>query len=347
MHLFKIFQYLLILMIAWLGVSPSSAQAAIGPLNLTTSPLPILLTAQPGETVTTELRVKNSASQSERLRVDLYKFTARGEQGDPYLLDPEPADQSVNWVSFSKSEFEAPPGEWQTIQMTITPPATAAFGYYYAVAFTRADAPKPEPGKTAITGGTAVLVLLEVASPDARRQAELLEFKADRRFYEFLPTTFTVKMRNTGNIHLAPFGNVFISGPGNPGRLEVNPARGNILPQSNRQFTVNWEDGFPLYQNKQDGDKIVTAPDGQPVRILKWDFSQAHKLRMGRYTAKLVMAYDSGQRDEQLEGSVSFWVIPWRLLGGGALLIILPIFFFYKWQRTRRQLKKVLKANGK
>jgi hypothetical protein len=323
----------------FLGALP--AGAVTGPLNLTTSPLPILLTAQPGETVTTELRVKNSSTQTERLRIDLYKFTARGEQGDPYLLDPEPGDRSVEWVSFSKSEFEAPPGEWQTIQMSIAIPADAAFGYYYAVAFTRADAPKPEPGNTAITGGTAVLVLLEATSPNAKRQAELVEFKADRRFYEFLPVNLSVRMRNSGNVHLAPFGNIFLSGPGSPGRLEVNSSRGNILPQSNREFSVKWADGFPVYTPKTEAEKVVMDENGRPKQVLEWNFNEVPKLRIGRYTAKLVMVYDNGQRDVPLEGVVSFWVVPWRLLGGALLVAALALIglrstFKNLWQKIKR-----------
>ncbi|MDR3583243.1 MAG: hypothetical protein P4L62_02705, partial [Candidatus Pacebacteria bacterium] len=58
------------------------------------------------------------------------------------------------------------------------------------------------------------------------------------------------------------------------------------------------------------------------VQELKWNFADASKLRWGKYTAKLVLVYDNGQRDVPIEGEVSFWVVPWRLVGGGLIILI-------------------------
>jgi hypothetical protein len=59
----------------------------------------------------------------------------------------------------------------------------------------------------------------------------------------------------------------------------------------------------------------VMGKDGKATQTLKWDFSHANRLRFGHYTAHLVMVYDNGQRDVPIEATVSFWVIPWRLVG--------------------------------
>ncbi|MCX6761281.1 MAG: hypothetical protein NTY33_00330, partial [Candidatus Moranbacteria bacterium] len=55
---------------------------------------------------------------------------------------------------------------------------------------------------------------------------------------------------------------------------------------------------------------------------LKWNFADASKLRWGKYTAKLVLVYDNGQRDVPIEGEVAFWVLPWRLLIGGFFILV-------------------------
>jgi hypothetical protein len=42
------------------------------------------------------------------------------------------------------------------------------------------------------------------------------------------------------------------------------------------------------------------------------------------------MVYDNGQRDIPMEATVSFWVIPWRLIGGFiALLALLAVLITY------------------
>jgi hypothetical protein len=116
--------------------------------------------------------------------------------------------------------------------------------------------------------------------------------------------------------------------------LDFNAERGNILPNTDRVFSVSWNDGFPSYSEKTVGDKTK--------KHLNWDFSKIQKLRFGRYTATLVAVYDDGQRDVPIEANVTFWVIPWRILGV-ILLIVLFIgfglwaFMRFIWRNIRRQ----------
>jgi hypothetical protein len=232
------------------------------------------------------------------------------------LKDPAPNDEFVKWVSFSKSTFEAPPGQWQTIKMNVTLPPTAAFGYYYAVQFELANPPKPRPGEARLQGAVAIFVLLNAEAPGAQRTIKVTSFKADHSTYEFLPVNFNVQVRNAGNVHTAPHGNIFIKrGAHQVAALSVNPTQGMVLPKSNRAFSSSWNDGFPVHV-------ALTDPTGQPIKDangkikthLKWDFSKAAKLRFGHYTANLLLVYNDGQRDIPITGSLSFWVIPWRLL---------------------------------
>jgi hypothetical protein len=312
-----------VLLGAVLPVAHASAQAAGSgaapvrpPLSLVTSPLPLNVITKPGKAVTADIRVKNNGTQPETLRVELLKFGASGDTGRPQLQDRDPKDQYFNWVSFSENLFTAEPNVWKTIKMTVNPPKEAAFGYYYAVLFTRANPDKPSGGASAVEGGVASLVLLNVDAPGARREAKVAELVATQKVYEFLPAKFTVKLRNAGNVHVSPTGTMFIKrGSSQVGTLNFNEERGNILPGTNRVFNMAWADGFPAYQE--------TSADGKTKGALKWDFSKVQKLRFGRYTAHLVAVYDDGQRDVPIEAEVAFWVIPWRILG--VILLILLI----------------------
>jgi hypothetical protein len=297
------------------------AVAADDGLHLTTSPLPINLSTSPGKSVTADLRVKQDGSGPLKLKITLYKFSAFGEEGKPQILDPEPGDDYFSWVSFDKPVFEAAPGVWQTIHMTINVPKTAAFGYYYAPVFSRADEPVAGARSNALNGGTAVMVLLDVLNPGAKRVLSLESFSAEHRLVEFLPDRFNVKLHNSGNVHVVPHGTVFIlNGKKEVGEFNINAEQGNILPNTNRIYFNDWSDGFPRYELKMVDGKLQYDKKGKPQQTLKWNLADAAKFRFGRYTAHLIAVYDDGQRDVPLESTITFWVVPWR-----ALLVLLLI----------------------
>ena len=315
-------------------------------LRLITSPLPISLSGEPGSTVSTDLKIKNGGTGTEKLQVSIMKFKAYEDSGKPKLMEREDGDDFFNWVHFSEDTFTLAPNEWRTITATLTIPQEASFGYYYAFVFSRAQETGEQIQKeTAVLGGTAVLVLLEVRVPDAVRQVEVAEFSLDHKFYEFLPATFTVKLKNTGNVHIAPRGNIFIDRGSTKDLaiLEINSEKGNILPQSNRDFTAVWSDGFPVYTDRIEEGKTVFDEAGKKVQTLKWDWNDASKLRFGKYTAKMLLIYDDGERDIPIEGEVSFWVVPWRLSLG---ILALLLFAFVGVRSTIKSIwRKVTKKD--
>jgi hypothetical protein len=285
------------------------------PLSLTISPLVINLTGDPGKTVTTDLRVKQDGGGTEVLKIGLQKFSADGDTGKPQLADRQPGDDYFDWIHFDRTTFTAPNGVWQTIHATINLPKTAAFGYYYAVTFARANPTQATARTNVVNGATAVLILLEARSPNAKRTLEVNEFSTDHRVYEFLPATFNVKFANVGNVHTIPAGTIFIShGSKQIATLDLNPSFGNILPGTKRIYTDSWADGFPHYENVKVDGKDKLDKKGRPVRHLVWSLSQLGKMRMGHYTAHLLAIYDDGHRDVPVEANLSFWVIPWRIL---------------------------------
>lgn len=317
--------------------SSSSSSNNDRTLNLITSPLPINLQTTPGKPISTDLRIKNGSPYAENLKVTLMKFTAYGEEGKPAIQDRGPGDSYFDWVKFSQNTFTAPPDQWVTLTMTISPPPSAAFGYYYAVVFSRAGDPqKPQPGQNVLVGSTAVLVLLDVSAPGAVRNASVVSFTANKHVYEFLPATFTVRVHNSGNVHLIPTGNIFVKrGKQVVATLAVNNGSGNVLPKSNRIFTADWGDGFPAYTQKTAGGQVILDNNDKPVYYLNWDFNKVSKLRIGHYTANLLMAYDNGKTDVPLEASLSFWVIPWRLILLVIAIPLIPALLVYWWTTWR------------
>ncbi len=332
-----------------LGItSPAFAQTPSSDLRLTTSPLPINLKVQPGTTVSANIKVKNDGINTENIKVTLMKFKADPITGAPTLSERQPGDDYFDWVSFSEDKFALPVNEWKTIAATFNVPTSASFGYYYAVVFTRADENIQTGEKqTVLIGGMATLVLLEAQVPNAKREVQVTDFSVDKSMFEFLPATFSVKLRNTGNVHIAPRGNIFISrgDQKDVAILEVNQNKGSILPDSPRTFEQQWSDGFPYYTNKQADGKTVFDKDGKPVQELKWNFADASKLRWGKYTAKMLLIYDDGKKDVPIEAEVSFWVVQWRVIIYSILIPVLPalaVYFFMRWR-----MKKAINKNNK
>lgn len=323
---------------------PSAAFAQDGSLRLVTSPLPISLIAEPGTSVTAELKVKNAGTEAENLKIEILKFKAYEDTGKPALQDIEPTDEFVKWVSFSEPTVTVLPEEWKTVTATFNVPKEASFGYYYAFVFSRVkDKEDLAPQETAVVGGTATLVLLEARVPDAKRTIEVTEFSTDKTVYEFLPVRFTVSLRNTGNVHVAPRGNLFLSQGDDKdiALLEINPSKGSILPESTRVFDSEWKDGFPVYEETVEDGKVVLDELGQQTHHITWNFENTSHLRMGKYTAKMLLVYDDGTRDIPIEGVVSFWVMPWRLLAAAVFIVI---FFLIGMKSSVMRVWRVLRS---
>lgn len=316
-------------------------QSNQGGFNLTTSPTVANLEVKPGGKVSTKIEVKNNSLTKENIRVSLLRFTSNNQNGEPQLIEPDKNDEFLNWVSFSDKQFELEPNVWKKVEVTITPPETAAFGYYYAVIFDRVGSSSSQTEVANLTGSVAIPILLDVDAPGAVRKSNITSFKVNKNMFEFLPADFTVTMKNEGNTHVAPRGNIFITKGGKSvGSLEVNQGKGNILPKTSREFTASWADGSPAYK-LVDKDGKVVLKDGKQKRSLSWEGFDLTKLRFGKYTAKVAMVYNDGVSDVSSESQVDFWVIPWRIIGVSTLVFVLVLAGV--WSLLIRPVRKGIK----
>jgi hypothetical protein len=327
--------------------APAQAVDNSGPLHLTISPPIISLSLSPGETFSTSIRIKNEESLASHIQMNVEKFTADGLTGAPKILPPDPTDEFIRWVSFSQNVFDINPGEWKTITATFKIPSIAAFGYYYSIEFVRAS-PNAQDVLTHahFNGAIAANVLLEVANPNVKRELQIIDFKTDHSFYEYAPVSFLVTVKNTGNVHLAPKGNIFISqGSKDIATLDVNRDQGFVLPGTERQFIARLNDAFPAYVNKVSNGKMVTGSDGKPQQELQWDIKKADKILIGPYDSRLLLVYDDGVRDIPLEGKTSYWVLPWKIILVG--LVVLALTAFGLFQLMRVIVRSIRKRFGK
>lgn len=311
--------------LAALGVG-GSVHAADGEFNLQVSPSPLVLTLKPGETTTQEVKIRNVGAKPEGLKIDARSFSIDNNTGQVKFDDDKKPAEIGDWVRFASPTFTVQPGEWYTEKLTFAIPKDAGFSYSFALVVTRQNAtPMAGAGQT-LEGKVAVFVLLNIDRPDATRKLEIQEFSTDQSVYEYLPAKLNVRFKNVGNTIVRPAGNIFIQRDGSDttpiNTLAVNPSEGYILPGSIRTLTAEWNDGFQVVHEGTD-------TSGKPTSNVEWNWSNLSHIRIGKYTAKVVAIYNDGQRDIPLEGEVSFWVFPWKLLAG--LLVVIVLLGFGIW----------------
>lgn len=295
---------------------PLTVRAQEKQFSLQVSPSPIVLTAVPGQTKSQELKIRNTGAQTELLKIGLREFTVSNDTGQVDLKDSEPADVK-SWVKFSDPQFSVSAGATFTQQITMTVPQEASFTYSFALYISRATPSVGAPGKAAIEGSVAVFTLLSVDKPGAKAALSIAEFSSRRKVYTYLPSTFTLKLKNEGNTFLHPTGNVFIQRSEKSdvplAALPVNDSGGHILPGSTRLVSSTWKDGFPVYSKSDQNNNWSN---------LQWNFGKIQNFRFGRYTAKAVVIYNDGVRDVPAQATVEFWVIPWLLVAGVLVLLL-------------------------
>jgi hypothetical protein len=316
----------------------SRVLAASPAFSLTTSPVSANLHIKPGTNGTSTLQVMNNNITPVQVSLQLEVFSANGSDGSA-AINALPADSAqTSWVHFSQTTFVAKPGVWTPIKVTINLPADAELGYYYAILFKPTLPSSNAPHTTTIKGANAILVLVDTSSANEDRQLTVSNFSATKKLYEYLPANFSVTVKNGGNIFLAPSGDIFISKSSNFSHpldvLNINPGSGNVLPNSVRIFKTSWNNGFPVFKTKTLDGQPLEDKSGQPVESLSWNFAQLNKLRFGKYYAHLALVYNNGSEEIPINSVTSFWVIPWKILIGLFVLVIIILIGFWSVGRS-------------
>lgn len=316
-------------------ITGAKAQENDQALNLTVSPPVIELIASPGEQVIERFRVRNNNSEPVVLQIEARRLISDPTEGSP-VPENEAQGEELQWVTFDRPEFTANPLEWQDITFTIDIPEDAAYGYYYVFRISPKEGAQIETTGATVQGELLVVTLLNVLQDGALSTTELVSFGAENAVSEYLPVDFNVRLKNTGNIHVKPQGNIFITRGGGEeiSILEVNPGVGSILPGGTREFEASWNDGFMVKEIVTENGEPVLDENGNVRTKITYNWNKLTDFRFGPYEAKLLMVYDDGEKDVTLEAVTTFWVVPWKALIGlvvGIIVIIVALRFVLKW----------------
>ncbi len=299
---------------------------------LTISPPKIEIDGAPGDVINQVIKLYNEEGRDNVFFAEVQNFQARGEMGEPGFTQSAEKDgfSLASWIEVSTEPIALSAGERREILFKVIIPQNADPGGHYAGVLFSTTPPGKETGAASIgiSGKLGPLILLKVAG-EIQESGKLLEFdtKNGTKFFTRKPVEFYIRFSNQGNIHLKPRGEIKIKGifdiTSTPDSLAVNETEGNVLPNSVRKFETVW--------GKAD-NKIAEENNAGFVEELK---NEWRNFAFGKYQADLILSY--GSEGQQVEKSLEFWVIPWRIITclaiGLFILIIILKFGIKKYNK--------------
>lgn len=300
------------------GISFFSSQVEA----LTISPAKIYITADPGETITTKMTVKNDLSQTLTFYPAFEKYST-SEGGDDPIFVVEESGFST-WMIASPSTVTLKENEKADVIITVKVPEDAPPGGHYAAIFWSSAPPKGQGTSVGIVTRVGALVMLEV-SGDVTESGEIIEFKALSKIYRSRPIGFAYTLKNTGNVHVRPQGEVLIKNffGKTIEILNANPGATHILANSTRDIdTENWE-------ANEDPEEKTSKYDTEGDSFIDGLRKELKGFAFGYYKAELYLEF--GKEDIQIvKDSYGFWVLPWRLMSVGVVILALVLLILTK-----------------
>lgn len=264
----------------------------------------INLKGDPGETLKTNISLRDVANSPLIVSNEINDFTADGDSGTPKILldNKEPSPYSIrDWIN-PIPKVLLNPKEVHKMKVTIHIPDSAAPGGYFGVVRFTGQAPSVEGTGVGLSASIGSLVFVRVnGQANEKMSTDSFYTSGDgehkKIFFGKVPVQFVEKLKNEGNLYEQPTGMVTITDMfgHKVASLLINMQKRYVLPGSTRKFT-------------QSLDKSAIG----------------NKMLFGRYTVKMEVTY--GANKQRLVESTSFIVIPWRLIGGAIIALIVLYF---------------------
>jgi len=276
-------------------VIPQNAWAVTSANNqantLKVSPVRSDISVKPGESKTVEVTVTNLTKADISIQPYENDFIAKGEDGTPALIlnDNQYAPtHSLKRFMLPLGGFTVPAGKAKAVKVTISVPPTAQpGGYFGAIRF--APASPADGGQVNLNASVASLMLLTVQGPMTEK-LNVTDYsvqqngKSGTYFQNPNNLAFSFRFEDKGSVQEAPFGNISVKNGDKviySHEFNNKSPREVVLPDSARRWTVPLKD-------------IGT---------------------FGYYTVEGTLTY--GSKNETVNISQSFWVIPFAVIIGG------------------------------
>jgi len=280
--------------------------------GLEISPPVLQLDANPGQTVNATIKLRNITSGPLLVTGKSDDFGAKDEKGDPQILLDETGATRYSlkyWIA-SVPSLTLQSQQVQTLTIPIAVPANAEPGGHYGVIRFTGLPPSLSGTGVSLSASLGALVLMRVAGAITEHLANVQFFASQNghmsNFFEYGPITLSERIRNTGNVHVQPVGNV------------------NVYDTFGRRIAQ-----MPV---------SATAKNVLPDSIRRFDQTLNQRYLFGHYHASYSVVYGSSK--QKLTSSISFWVIPWRLII--IILVVLLALVLLVRQGIRRYNRRIV-----
>lgn len=287
---------------------------------LTTSPVLLEYSVDPGDTVVGTIKLRNEGESPETFYPLVRDFVA-GEDGEtPSFIEAGPGS-SAPWVSFETPTVPIRAGEDEQVVFRINVPKDATPGGHYVGLLFSNQNPTVSQG-VGVSGAVGPIVLLNV-SGNIVEKGTIASFTATPSSATSLPIEFETRFKNAGNSHLKPRGVIVITNwlGSTVASINVNEDARNVLPNSTRQFSTAWQK--------------TELPENASELV-----KEIRNRAFGPYKATLRMSY--GESEQIVAAQTSFWVMPWMIIV--VIVICFAIFLvllmqYNKWIVSRAGLR--------
>ena len=290
-------------------------------LTLSVSPTLFEMTANPGQTWESKIKVINSNPYDIDVYTDTLHFAPQGESGQPKffpVLKKETGGQTLaEWINIKRDVITIPAEQTLEIPFSITVPENAPPGGHYAAISVGTKSLNAGDRKTQVETSQVVtsLIFLRVTG-DVKEEGVIREFRSQSLIAERPEMEFVLRFQNKGNVHLLPRGDIRIFNMWGQERgvIPINRQTmfGNVLPNSVRKYTFKWS--------------------GQ------WSLAD-----IGRYKAIVTLAY--GQNGTKFaDAETAFWVLPWKIIL--TVLLVLAAFVALLTWAIKAYIRRMLSLAG-
>lgn len=298
---YYILALLTIFLFSYTNISAATLSVGVSPTNEK-------LKMNPGDEDSGEIVFWNLSEDTTKYKVIVRGFNQVNNMPGTAIVMTEEEDKNAlysasSWFTLSASEIELVPNKNIKIQYTINVPADAAEGEYTAEIFllSSSDNSNEEGTFTNTVLGSGVPVLIQIGE-DYVESAELLIFQTDKKIYEFPDVTFSTQIRNLGNMHISPVGEIAVTNifGQEVARIKFNENNQSLLRETSGTYEDKWYDKSLL--------------------------SEENEIMFGPMKATLVSTYRTVSPGfSPLTAETTFWIIPWKIILGLAVAIALII----------------------
>ena len=268
----------------------------------------------PGDNMVKNITITNRINKKVKFKLSTEDFIGTNDPKQPVtLLGDQHSPYSLkDFIVPEIKEFSLELGERIVIPVTISIPKNAEPRGYYGALIVSND-PDAQDNKNSgdVTGRTRIisrigsLFLLKI-NGEGKEEGNVESLKIigpQQTFYGQRPEGFEIAFKNTGNVHLVPYGTIEVKNMFGKTISTLPVDAYFVLPDSTRYREIKWTDGFSL----------------------------------GLYTAHLSL--NKGYGTEYANMDISFWVLPWKILliGFVSLAFIVSLLYYFL---TRFELRK-------